>query len=129
MLWLNTNIFEHLTSHHPLVSPASDLSSPFVRKTFEILAERGTRVLVHAGTAEWFFRPSKAFVECAEETGVDIEFRTESGGFHIEGCLIPGELGGAGGRLVRSLREWVVNQDAGQDRCAPAFCGAKSCSS
>lgn len=106
--WLDSTIFEHLTSHHPLVSPASDLASPFVQTTLDILANRGTRVYVHAGTAEWFHEPGMAFASAARDAGVNVVSHEEVGGVHIEGCLLPGELGGMSGRLVKGLKDWVL---------------------
>lgn len=137
--WLENPIFNHLTSHHPLVSPASDPSSPFVQHTFELLVKShgralkihgefadtnssdprqvnrqsrkkaGTKLFIHAGSAEWFYRPTMDFADSARKAGMQVVIKTELGGFHIEGCLIPAEFGGAGGRLVEDLREWVLS--------------------
>ena len=108
--WLEPDIFTALTSHHPLISPCSDIESPLVSAIFRLLEENRTRCLVHAGTAEWFFEPAMIFAKAAEKSGVDIDVGVEKGGFHSESCMSPGEWGGASGRLVENLLEWLARE-------------------
>lgn len=104
--WLDVAAFKRLSSHHPFVSPGTDTSSPFVRQVLGIVADNQTRVLIHHGTAEWFYKPAMRLAAEAKEAGIDVKVVDEVGGFHIEACVMPAELGGSGGRLVNAIRDF-----------------------
>jgi hypothetical protein len=55
--WFDSSVFTQLSARHPLISPSTDVTSPFVRHTLSLLAKTGTMLLVHCGTAEWFHGP------------------------------------------------------------------------
>lgn len=105
--WLEADTFHRLTSHHPLVSPSSHISSSFVRSVFKLLNTNETKLLVHVGTAEWFYDPTVRFARAAKRAGVDVSVYEELGGFHSGPCAFPAELGGASGRLVGSILRWL----------------------
>jgi hypothetical protein len=85
--WFDTSAFTQLSSRHPLISPSTDTSSPFVKQTLTLLAERKTRILVHCGTAEWFYEPIVELVAAAIMACVDIRLVENRGGLHSEACL------------------------------------------
>jgi hypothetical protein len=72
------------------------------------LAKHHTRLFVHCGSAEWFCDPSRHFASAASRAGVETVLEEEAGGYHIESCVMPAELGGAGARLVNAIRAWSV---------------------
>jgi hypothetical protein len=109
--WLDGSTFEQLSSHHPFVSPSTDIDSPFVMRVLDILAKHHTRLFVHCGSAEWFCEPSRRFASAASRAGVETVLEEEEGGYHIESCVMPAELGGAGARLVNAIRAWSVAAD------------------
>lgn len=104
--WLDVATFKHLSSHHSFVSPGTNTSCAFVRQVLDIVAENQTRILIHHGTAEWFYEPAMRLAAEAKEAGVDVTVVDEVGGFHIEACVMPAELGGSGGRLVEAIRNF-----------------------
>lgn len=111
--WLDQAVFERLSSHHPLVSPATNTKSPFVRNVLRLLAEDehgSTRMMVYVGTAEWFYRPAMEFVKMAKKQGVQVDEIQYPGGFHAEGCVLPGELGGSAGKLVETILTWLSEE-------------------
>ena len=108
--WLDTATFETLRSHHPLYSPATNLAHPFVTSTLHALAGK-TRLFVSYGSAEWFAHPSSSFAQAARRAGVDVTVCPELGGFHIENCVLPAELGGPSGRLVSNMRSWLEGSE------------------
>lgn len=105
--WLGHDMFTRLSSHHPLVSPSTDITSPFLTATLGQLAQADTKILVHVGTAEWFYLPSKGFAAAARRQGVDVHVQEELGGFHSEACITPADFGGASGRLVEGILRWL----------------------
>jgi len=112
--WLEIPILHKLSSHHPLVSPSSDPSSPFVRNVLRAFAQNGTRILLHVGTAEWFYLPSIQFAVAAQNAGVDLRLHEEKGGQHSEACVLPAEMGGRAQRLVEGVLDWL-GERPGQD--------------
>ncbi|ORY26679.1 Alpha/Beta hydrolase protein [Naematelia encephala] len=105
--WLEAFAFISLSSHHPLVSPGTDVDSPFVRQVLNIMKREGTRLMIHVGTAEWFCEPCLRFAKAADDCGVQVEVQVEKGGLHIESCLLLGEMGGSAGRLVEGILDWM----------------------
>jgi acetyl esterase/lipase len=105
--WLEPASFARTTSHHPLLSPCSDLDSPFVTAVLAIAA-RHTRMLIVSGTAEWFHAPAQQMASAAVMAGADVEVVHEMGGFHCESCLFLAEWDGPGRRLVDAIRQWIV---------------------
>jgi hypothetical protein len=105
--WLDESTFIHLTSHHPLISPSTDLDSPFVGRTLEILAASGISLYMYAGTAEWFYHSAMSFTREAEDAGIEVLKGEELGGFHVEGCVTPPDLGGPAARLQQSLVDFL----------------------
>jgi hypothetical protein len=101
--WFNDSIFTNLSAHHPLISPAADTSSPFVQYTLKILAKRRTKMMIHYGTAEWFYGPGLDFANAAKGAGVDLDLVENEGGLHSEACLSWPERGGPAEVLQRSL--------------------------
>jgi hypothetical protein len=110
--WLDESTFEQLSSHHPFVSPSTDIDSPFVTRVLDTLAKHHTRLFVHCGSAEWFCEPSRRFASAASRAGVETVLEEEVGGHHIESCVMPAELGGAGARLVNAIRAWSAAADS-----------------
>ena len=109
--WLELSTFTRMTSHHPLVSPATDPESPFVKSIFAAMSEHQIQLMVYVGTAEWFYEPVMAFAKAAAAADVKVETVMENGGFHCESCILPGEWGSASGRLVRTLLEWLARKE------------------
>jgi len=105
--WLDPALFHQLSSAHPLVSPASDPDSTFVRRVLGLLAENDTRILLHVGTAEWFHDPATEFAAAVRRAGVDLRVQEEKGGQHSESCIMPAELGGRSARLVEVILGWI----------------------
>ena len=105
--WLEELTFSRLTSHHPFVSPSTDLGSPFVHYSLDILARNRTKMLMYCGTAEWFYEPAIRFANAAQHAGMDVEVIESLGGFHVEGCVLPPDLGGAGARLQDTLLDFL----------------------
>jgi acetyl esterase/lipase len=114
--WLEEEIFTQLSSHHPFISPATDVSSPFVKHILELLRRNGTRLFIHCGTAEWFYPPSEEFAGALKEAGVEVEMMREKGGYHVETCVFPGEFGGMSGRLVKGVVKWITEGSAGSEQ-------------
>ena len=106
--WLSHDMFIRLSSHHPLVSPSTDITSPFLVATLQQLAEARTRILVHVGTAEWFYLPGRDLAAAARKEGVDVHVQEEKGGFHSEACITPADFGGASARLVEGILAWLA---------------------
>jgi hypothetical protein len=92
--WFDTSAFTQLSSRHPLISPSTDISSPFVKQNLTLLAQRKTRILVHCGTAEWFYEPIVEVLAAATMACVDIRLVENRGGLHSEACLRSPERGG-----------------------------------
>ena len=107
--WIQEDMFERLTSHHPLISPSTLPTHPFNRQVFEQLKNH-TKLLFHVGTAEWFYEPTIALAKQATKCGIDVCVEKEIGGFHVEGCTFPAEFGGAGERLVSRIFDWMRNE-------------------
>jgi len=107
LAWLDEWTFSQLTSHHPFVSPSTDLDSRFVQHTLGLLARNRTRMLLHCGTAEWFYDPAIGFAGAAKAAGIEIQVAESLGGFHVEGCVLPPDLGGAGARLQQTLIDFL----------------------
>lgn len=105
--WLEETTFSQMTSHHPFVSPSSDTRSSFVKHSLELLARNGTRMLMHCGTAEWFYEPAIEFTKAAKSAGMKVRVVESIGGFHVEGCVLPPDLGGAGARLQKCLIDFL----------------------
>lgn len=108
--WLDPTIFSRLSSHHPLVSPGTNLHAPFVQRVLDTIAksnDTSTRIMVYTGTAEWFHAPSISFAQVATKAGVKVDAYEIQGGFHAEGCVWPGEMGGAAGKLVDANEKWL----------------------
>jgi hypothetical protein len=106
--WLGEKSFAKLSSHHPLISPATDLSTPFVNKIIHHLAQNETRFFVHSGTAEWFHPATDDFICVLRKKGIEVEYMEEKGAYHVETCVFPGELGGMSGRLVKGMMDWML---------------------
>lgn len=104
--YITSASFKTLSSSHPILSPAKPKASPILARLMNHLNTR-TKLHIHIGTAEAFYEPTLAFVQSARDGGVDVVFQEEVGGFHIEGCIFPAELGGAAGRLREVLKAWV----------------------
>lgn len=113
--WLREEVFEELSSHHPLLSPSTDLSSAFVQGVLQILTREKSRMLVYAGTAEWFYQPAMDLAESARAVGVDVTVGEEEGGFHVEGCLAPREWTGASDRLVSTMEKWMEDGESSRN--------------
>lgn len=107
--WLEEATFTELSSHHPLISPATDLSSPFVQRTLELLAGR-VRLLLHCGTAEWFYDPAVNFARTAREADVRVRLEEKKGGFHVEGCVMPPELHAPSAELRLHLLDFLLSE-------------------
>jgi hypothetical protein len=105
--WLDESTFTQLSSHHPLISPSTDLSSSFVQRTLELLAHNGTTLFLYLGTAEWFYQPAINFSEEAREAGMKVILVEDLGGFHVEGCVMSPDLGGPAARLQQKLLEFL----------------------
>jgi hypothetical protein len=101
--WFNESSFIKHSSHHPLISPSTNISSPFVQHTLGLLAARGTRILFHCGTAEWFYRSIVDMADAAKEAGMDVTLVENVGGLHSEACLSWPERGGAAATLQQSI--------------------------
>lgn len=99
----DSSLFTQLSSRHPLISPSTDVTSPFVRHTLSLLAKTGTRLLVHCGTAEWFHDPIIELARAAKEEGVDLVLVENPGGLHSEACLRSPERGGPAGILQAEI--------------------------
>ncbi|ORX40671.1 Alpha/Beta hydrolase protein [Kockovaella imperatae] len=106
--WLEIETFTRMTSHHPLVSPATDPNSPFVTLVFKAMSRLGTKLLIHAGTGEGFYSAAMSFGRAAKAADTKVQIEIEEGGFHSEACIMPGEWGGASQRLVGTLVEWLA---------------------
>ena len=106
--WLDESFFSDLSAHHPLISPSTDISSPFVRHTLGLLAVRRTKLLIHCGTAEWFRDPIVELAGAAQHAGVDINLVENEGGLHSEACLSWPERGGPAELLQRSILACLV---------------------
>lgn len=111
--WIQPDVFERLSYHHPMISPATteNLSSSFLSEILQHLHQAGTKLRVHIGTAEAFYDSSCSFVGQAESAGMDVELSKDIGGYHIEGCVFPAELGGSAAQLRRTLITWVSELD------------------
>lgn len=107
--WLDESTFTQLSSHHPLLSPSTDIDCPFVKHTLEILAHHGLVIFLHCGTAEWFYEPVMAFSREAERRGVKVVLHQDKGGYHVEGCVMPPDMGGAAARLQEKVLAFLVN--------------------
>lgn len=101
--WFDESTFISLSTHHPLISPSADISSPFVQRTLELLAARQTKLLIHCGTAEWFYGPIIDLASAAKEAGVNIQLVENEGGLHPEACLSWPERGGPAEVLQQSI--------------------------
>lgn len=109
--WLDESTFAQLSSHHPLLSPSTDLSSLLVQRTLEILASGGTKLNLYLGTAEWFYDPAIDFGKEAEKAGVIVTTAEDLGGYHVEGCVMPPDLGGPAARLQERLLEFLCRSN------------------
>jgi hypothetical protein len=105
--WLDESTFTQLSSHHPLLSPSTDLSLPFVQHTLEILARSGLTLFLYVGTAEWFYQPAIDFSKEAEQAGIEVIVAEDLGGYHVEGCVMPPDFGGPAARLQARLVEFL----------------------
>jgi len=105
--WLDESTFNQLSSHHPLLSPSTDLSSAFVQHTLELLALNRTTVCMHTGTAEWFYQPAINFCREATRAGIEVILAEDLGGYHVEGCVMPPDFGGPAARLQSRLIEFL----------------------
>jgi hypothetical protein len=105
--WFDSSVFTQLSTRHPLISPSTDVTSPFVRHTLSLLAKAGTRLLVHCGTAEWFYDPIIDLALAAKEEGVDLTLVENSGGLHSEACLRSPERGGPAGILQAEILDFL----------------------
>lgn len=109
--WLDETTFGQLSSHHPFLSPSTDLTSPFVQHSLKLLAQHGTRMLMHCGTAEWFYEAAIGFTQAAKTAGMKVQLVERLGGFHVEGCVLPPDLGGAAGELQQTIIEFLESLD------------------
>jgi hypothetical protein len=107
--WIDESTFTSLSSHHPLISPSTDISSPFVKHTLEILAHHGMKVFMYVGTAEWFYDSAIRFTREAEKAGIEVVYAEERGGYHVEGCVMPPDLGGPAARLQSRLIQFLCH--------------------
>lgn len=105
--WLDESTFTQLSSHHPLLSPSTDLASPFVQQSLRLLAENGTILFLYVGTAEWFYKPAIGFSREAETAGMKVVVSEDMGGYHVEGCVMPPDFGGPAARLQKRLVEFL----------------------
>jgi hypothetical protein len=65
-------------------------------------------MFIHCGTAEWFYEPGIAFAREAEKRGVKVVLHEDKGGFHVEGCVMPPDLGGAAARLQDKVLDFLT---------------------
>lgn len=105
--WLEEATFSQFSSHHPFISPCSDADSPFVQHSLKLLARNSTRMLMHCGTAEWFYEPAIGFARAAKSAGMKVRVVENIGGLHVEGCVLPPDLGGAGAELQQCLIDFL----------------------
>jgi hypothetical protein len=111
MGWLDESTFTQLSSHHPLLSPSTDLSLPFVQHTLDLLARNGITLFLYVGTAEWFYQPAISFSQEAEKAGIQVIVAEDLGGYHVEGCVMPPDLGGPAARLQKRLLEFLCRSN------------------
>jgi hypothetical protein len=115
--WLETPIFAHLTSHHPLYSPCSippfltpgknpASHSPFVQQVLATVKQNKVKMLITSATGEWFHGPNRLLAEAVGEAGVDVVVKQEYGLMHCENFLFLAEYGMAGRRLLDAMLEW-----------------------
>lgn len=105
--WLDESLFTKMSSHHPLISPSTDIESPFVKHTLQILAHNGIKLFMYVGTAEWFYDSAIRFSREADRAGIEIVVAEDRGGYHVEGCVMPPDLGGPAARLQSKLLEFL----------------------
>jgi hypothetical protein len=74
-----------------------------VTNTLALIASHRTQILIHCGTAEWFYGPIIDLASAAKESGVDIRLVENEGGLHSEACLSWPERGGAAEVLQESI--------------------------
>ena len=115
--WLETPIFAHLTSHHPLYSPCSippflpegknpASHSPFVQQVLSTIKQNEVKILITSATGEWFHGATRLLAEAVGEAGVDVVVMQEYGLMHCENFLFLAEYGMAGRRLLDAVLEW-----------------------